>query len=164
MNYWHEVSVKFIKEYTDGTLKRVTEKHLVSALSFTDAEARIYKEVGEYIRGEFQVNAIKTINLSDVFHYEDAETWYQTKVASVVEDADSGKEKKYSSSYLVSAHNIKEAYERIEESLKGLMFTYEISEIKQSKIVEVFPYEPTEEEKQKSAGKNVAYTMDQDED
>ena len=58
MNNWYTVKVKFTKEFQDGTLKRVTEPYLVSSLSFTEAEARIYQEVGEFVRGEFLVTSI----------------------------------------------------------------------------------------------------------
>lgn len=144
MESWYTIKVKFTKEFNDGTLKRVTEPYLVSSMSFTDAEARIYKEVGEFTRGEFLVTSIAKTDFADIFHYDDAEKWYKAKVAYVSEDADSGKEKKINNNYLVSAHNVKEAYERIEESLKGLMVTYEIPNIALTQIVEIFPYEASE--------------------
>ena len=140
MNNWFEVKVKFTKEFQDGTLKRVTETYLVSALSFSEAEARIYQEVGEFVRGEFLVTSIKKDDYADIFHYEDAETWYKCKVAYVTEDADSGKEKRVTNNFLVSAHTVKEAYDRIEESLKGLMVTYETPVIAETKIQEIFEY------------------------
>lgn len=142
MNSWYTIKVKFIKEYTDGTLKRITEPYLVNSMSFTEAEARIYKEVGETIRGEFLVTSIAKTQYEDIFEYPDSETWYKAKVSYVTEDADTGKEKRFNNNYLVSAKNIKEAYERIEESLKGLMVSYEIPTISVTQIVEIFPYDP----------------------
>jgi hypothetical protein len=139
-NNWHIVKVKYTKQFTDGTLKRVTEPYLVNSISFTDAEARIHQEVGEFVRGEFMVTAVTKKDYADIFHYDDAEVWFESKVAYVSEDADSGKEKKIKNKFLVSAHNIKEAYERIEESLKGLMVSYEIMEVKVTPIIEIFPY------------------------
>lgn len=135
---WHLVKVKFTKEFQDGTLKRVTEPYLVSAQSFTDAEARIYEEVGEFIRGEFIVAGITKQDFTDIFHYDDSDLWWKCKVSYNTED-DNGKEKKVTHNFLVSAPTAKNAYERIEESLKGLMATFEIGQISQSKIVEVLP-------------------------
>ena len=140
MNTWHTVKVKYTKQFTDGTLKRVTEPYLVNSISFTDAEARIHQEVGEFVRGEFLVTGISKTDFQDIFHYDDAEVWYKMKVAYVSEDADSGKEKKINNNFLVSAHNIKEAYERIEESLKGLMVSYEITAAQVTSLLEIFPY------------------------
>lgn len=140
MNSWHTVGVKYTKQFTDGTLKRVSEKYLVNSISFTDAEARIHQEVGGFVRGEFMVTTVTKTDFADIFHYDDAEVWFKCKVAYVSEDLDSGKEKKINNNFLVSAHNVKEAYERIEESLKGLMVSYEISKVETTKILEIFPY------------------------
>lgn len=142
MNSWYTVKVKFTKEFTDGTLKRLTEPYLVSSMSFTEAEARIYKEVGEYVRGEFLVTSISKTDFADIFQYDDADTYYKAKVSYVSEDADSGKEKKINNNYLVSAKDLKEAYERIVESLKGLMVSYDIPAISLTQIVDIFPYDP----------------------
>ncbi len=176
MNSWHTVKVKYTKEFQDGTLKRVTEPYLVSAISFTDAEARIYQEVGEFVRGEFIVTSIAKTDFNDIIQYDDAETWYKCKVSYVSEDADSGKEKKVNTNYLVSAHNVKEAYERLEESMKGLMVSYEIPMISLTQIVEIFPFVPNDDELiqnndvsdvetvEPSSSVNVAYAIGNEEE
>ncbi|OIQ36239.1 MAG: hypothetical protein BM555_03110 [Crocinitomix sp. MedPE-SWsnd] len=174
MNSWYTIKVKFTKEFQDGTLKRVTEPYLISSMSFTEAEARIYKEVGEYVRGEFLVTSIAKTDFADIFEYDDADNYYKAKVSYVSEDADSGKEKKVNNNYLVSAKDLKEAYERIEESLKGLMVTYEIPAISLTQIVEIFPYDPEaladyepttgeEEGEINSPNINVAYAAGEEE-
>lgn len=158
MNSWYTVKVKFTKEFQDGTLKRVTEPYLVGSMSFTEAEARIYAEVGEFIRGEFLVTSIARTEFADIFQYDDSDKWFKCKVSYATEDADTGKEKKVNQDFLVSAKTSKQAYERIEESLKGLMETYEIPSISLTPIVEIFPYESEEEEgtakKSKAKAKN----------
>lgn len=162
MNNWYTVKVKFTKEFQDGTLKRVTEPYLVSSLSFTEAEARIYQEVGEFVRGEFLVTSIAKTDFADIFHYDDAETWYKCKVSYTTED-DSGKEKKVNNQFLVSAHNAKQAYERIEESLKGLMVSYEIPMITLTPIVEIYPYSAQEmEEVDKAINAKAAPKMEEE--
>lgn len=138
MNSWHTVGVKYTKQFTDGTLKRVSEKFLVNAISFTDAEARIHQEVGAHVRGEFLVTTVTKTDFADIFQYDDAEIWYKSKVSYVSEDVDSGKGKKISNTFLVNAHSVKEAYERIEESLKGMMVSYEISVIQVTQIIDIF--------------------------
>jgi len=142
---WHIAKCRYTKELPDGTLKRVTEAYLVSSQSITDAEARIYQEVGEYVRGEFVVTGIQSVSFADIFQYDDSDIWFESKVTYTSEDADSGKEKRYTNKFLVTASNVKEAYERIEESLKGLIVSYTIPEIKESKIIDVFTFEHEEE-------------------
>ncbi len=144
MNNWYTVKVKYTKEFKDGTLKRVTEPYLVNAISFTEAEARINEEVGEFTRGEFLVTAVTKTDFADIFQYDDTDIWFKCKVSYVSEDADSGKEKKINNNFLVSAQNARDAYDRIEESLKGLMVTYEIPNIAKTSIVEIFPYKAME--------------------
>lgn len=144
-------TVKYAKENEQGLLKNVSEKYLIDAVSFTEAEARIYDLLGSVIRGDFQVKGIQKTNINDVFLYEDTDIWHQGKITYTVADADSGKEKKVTQYMLVSAHNVKEAYERIQESLSNMLVSYQIPEIKETNIVEVFPYEKEEETKKQDA-------------
>jgi hypothetical protein len=141
MNTWHTVKVKYTKQLNDGTLKKVTEPYLINSITFTDAEARVHKEIGLFTRGEFMVTSVTKTDFADIFQYDDADVWYKAKVSYVTEDADGGKEKKVSNNFLVSAHNVKNAYERIEESLKGLQVDFVIPAINVTPILEIFPYE-----------------------
>ena len=142
MNTWFTVKAKYTKQLEDGRLKRVTEPYLVDAMSFTDAEARIYHELGQMVQGEFLITGIAKTDYADIFHYEDADDWYKCKLTYVSVDADSGKEKKVTNNFLVTANNIKEAYDRIHESLSEMMVTFEIPAINLTPIEEIFPYDP----------------------
>lgn len=140
MNSWFTVRVKYTKQLENGTLKRVTEPYLLAAMTFTDAEARIYEELGSYIRGEFMVVGIARTDLSDIFQYEDSATWFKCKITYGMEEEDGDKKKKVAQNFLVSAPDVKEAYGRMEESLAGLMIDYQVLSIVSSPIVEIFPY------------------------
>lgn len=138
--------VKYAKENEQGLLKNVSEQYLVDAVSFTEAEARIYDMLGSVIRGDFQVTNISKSNIVDVFFYEDIGVWYKCKVSYVVADADSGREKKVTQYMLISAHHVKEAYDRIHESLNNMLVSFNVPDITESPIIEIFPYEKDEEE------------------
>jgi hypothetical protein len=140
MNNWFTVRVKYTKQLDNGNLKRVSEPYLLAAMTFTDAEARIYEELGAVIRGEFNVVGISRTELNDIFAYDDTEMWYKCKVRYESVDADSEKGKKVIQNFLVSASNVKEAFDRINESLHGMMVDFEIPSIVLSPIVEIFPY------------------------
>jgi len=144
MNNWFTVKVKYTKQLENGTFKRVSEPYLLAAMTFTDAEARIYEELGSVIRGEFDVVGISRTEIHDIFAYEDAYTWYKAKISYEREDGEGedAKKKKISQNFLVSAHSVKDAYERIRESLETLMIDYQIPSIMVSPIVDIFP--PTE--------------------
>ncbi|MBW3466287.1 DUF4494 domain-containing protein [Arthrospiribacter ruber] len=146
MRIWFLCKVKYAKENEQGLLKNVSEQYLVDAVSFTEAEARIYDMLGSTIRGDFQVTNISKSNFVDVFPYEDIDIWHKCKITYVVADADSGKEKKVTQYMLVTAHDVKEAYDRIHESLSNMLVTFRVPDIVESPIVEVFPYEHDDEE------------------
>lgn len=146
MRIWFLCKVKYAKENEQGLLKNVSEQYLVDAVSFTEAEARIYDMLGSTIRGDFQVTNISKSNFVDVFPYDDIDIWHKCKITYVVADADSGKEKKVTQYMLVTAHDVKEAYERIHESLNNMLVTFRVPDVNESPIVEVFPYEHEDEE------------------
>lgn len=146
MRTWFLCKVKYAKENEQGLLKNVSEQYLVDAVSFTEAEARIYDMLGSVIRGDFQVTNISKSNIVDVFFYEDIDIWYKCKVTYIVADADSGKEKKVTQYMLISAHHVKEAFERLQESLNNMLVSFNIPDITESPIVEIFPYEKDDEE------------------
>jgi len=168
MNNWFTVKVKYTKQLENGEFKRVSEPYLLAAMTFTDAEARIYEELGSIIRGEFSVTNIARTEYHDIFHYDDADQWYKCKVSYESQDADTDKMKKVSQNFLVSAHSVKEAYERIAESLSTLMVDFMVPSIILSPIVDIFPFNeeldvelsrrPLEEDEVASPGKGVVYS------
>ena len=139
MNNWFTVKVKYTKELDNGTFKRVSEPYLVAAMTFTDAEARIYEELGSIIRGEFIVTGISRTELHDIFLYDDSDVWYRAKVTYDSEAGEEEKKKKVNQNFLVSAHSVKDAYDRIRESLSTYLVDFEIPMITVSPIVEIFP-------------------------
>ena len=144
MRTWYQVVAKYTKE-VDGKLRKVSEKYLVDALSYTEAEARAHRELGMIIRGEFSIPKIDPQNIVEVFHYEDVEDWFKATVSYVTYDEETGREKKTSHIMLVTAHDLREAYDRLKESLKDLMVDFTIPKIEASPILDVFPYISKEE-------------------
>lgn len=140
MNNWFTVKVKYTKQLDNGALKRVSEPYLLAAMTFTDAEARIYEELGAVIKGEFNVVGIARTELHDIFAYDDADVWYKCKVKYENFDADSEKSKMVTQNFLVSAGSVREAFDRMKESLSTLQVDFEIPSIIVSPIVEIFPY------------------------
>jgi len=144
MNTWFKVKVKYTKQLESGSFKRVSEPYLLSAMTFTDAEARIYEELGSFIRGEFSVMGITREDIQDVFQYDDADSWFKCKISYDNIDDDGDKKRTVTQNFLVSAKTVKDSYERIEESLETLMLDYQIISIIASPIIEIFPYKEEE--------------------
>ena len=80
-------------------------------------------------------------------------------------DADSEKARKVNQNFLVSASSVKQAFERIEESLSTLMVDFEIPSIIVSPIVEIFPYaEELDKELSRKPIAKVMEEIEEDED
>lgn len=139
MNNWFITKVKYTKELDNGVFKRVSEYHLFSAMTFTDAEARVYEELGAFIRGEFVVLEIKRFDIHDIFLYDDSDVFYRAKVVYDTMSGDDEKSKKVTQSFLVTAHSVKDAHDRIKESLSTMLVDFQIPSISISPIVDVYP-------------------------
>lgn len=145
MKTWFTCKVKYQKQDDQGRIKNVNEAYLTDALSFTEAEARIYEEMGQRVMGEFIVTSITKSKIVDVFEYPAGDVFYQVKITYLITDADSGKEKKVSNIMIIHAENVSQAYDRIHEALNNMLNTFAVPEIKESPIIEVFHH--TAEEK-----------------
>ena len=140
MNTWFECTAKYIKMDENGREKKVSETYLLDAVSFTEAESRIYKELETMVSGEFAVSKIAKTKISEIIPSDNGDRWYKAKVTFITVDEESGKEKRTSQNILVFSDNIKETYDQIIEAMQGMMADFEISGINESTILDVFPY------------------------
>ena len=147
MSAWYECKVKYTKiDETTGKEKKVTEPYLIDAVSFTDAESRIYKEMETYVSGEFTVSNIKVDNFSELMPNENGDRWFKCKLVYVSIDEEKGKERKINSYLLVQANDVREAYDQVTEYMKNSISDYTIPAISESPILDVFPFYSEEEE------------------
>jgi len=140
MNTWFECTAKYIKMDDTGHEKKASETYLLDAISFTEAESRIYKELQTMVSGEFTVSKIAKTRISEIIPSDNGDRWYKAKVAFITVDEESGKEKRVSQFVLVFSDNIKDAYDQIIVAMEGMMADFEISGINESTILDVFPY------------------------
>ena len=145
MQTWFESKIKYMKVSESGNEQLITENFLLDAVSYTDAETRIIRQMQQMVKGgEFGIVDIKKSRIAEVFPYNTGEWWFKATINLVTVDEDAGKEKKLRTYYLVMADDIKEALERLDESLSYLVIPYVVSALAVSTIVDVFPYEPAE--------------------
>ena len=140
MNTWFEVTVKYIKLNEQGREKKATETYLLDAVSFSEAESRIYNELEKMISDEFSVRKIAITNISEIIPSENGDRYFKGKVSFITIDEQSGKEKRIAQNVLVFANSVDEADKNIKEAMSGMMADFEITAIIESKIVDVFPY------------------------
>lgn len=144
MSAWYQGKIRYQKiDEKDKTIK-ITEVYLVDAVSYTDAEARIYSTVASNTP-DFHLFGLSRMKLQEVFFVEDgAETWFKVKVNFMSFDEKSQKEKRTPFMMLINAENPLEAYNLISERL-GTVEDYQITDINITNILEVIPYEEVEE-------------------
>ena len=147
MHNWFECKVKYDKMMENGMQKKVSEPYLVDALSFTEAEARIIKEITPYISGEFEVANIKKANYSEIFFDETADKWFKCKLNFITLDEKSGMEKRTASYMLVQASDFSQALARLLDGMKGTLADYEVASIAETALIEVYQYTFDEETK-----------------
>ena len=145
MQTWFESKVKYNKVSQSGNEQMVTENFLLDAVSYTDAETRIIRQMQQMVKGgEFQIVDIKKSRIAEVFPFENGEWWFKATINLVTVDEEAGKEKKLRAYYLIMADDIQEALDRLAESLSFLVVPYVVSAITVSTIVDVFPYVPAD--------------------
>jgi Domain of unknown function (DUF4494) len=141
MPSWYLGKIKYQQEQENGALKSIAEAYLIDAVSYTEAEARLYRVVADSTP-DFQITSLTRMKLADVFHYEDegGEKWFKCKVVYVSFDESKNKEKKIVSMMLVNADSAKEALERTDKSLSTMLIPYEITDVNLTPILDVHPY------------------------
>ncbi len=149
MAKYFECKIRYEKQITDpndkdcGKLKKVNESYLVDALSYTEAEARIVKEVAQYIKGEYSITNIKQAKIAElIFKEEDlCEDWFTVKIKITVVDEERGIECLVPQTLLVRAESVEDALKRFKDAFKDTISDYVISSVSASPILEYFKYE-----------------------
>lgn len=141
MKHLFECKVIYEKTAEEGRIVKTRESYVIDALSFSEAEARITKEMEAFISGEFQVKKVAPMRVSEIVYNENSEMWYKARVAFISLDEYRGIERESVSTMLVQADDIAQAYAGIGEAMRGSMADYRIKSISETPIIEVFKYE-----------------------
>lgn len=146
MHTWFECKIRYEKTMDNGLVKKVTEPYLVDALSFTEAEARIIEEIQPFISGEFAISDIRRANYSELFPSDEeaADRWFSCRLEFITLDEKSGAEKKTKTTVLVQAADLRDAMKKLDEGMKGTMADYNAVCIKETGLMDVYPYSAKE--------------------
>ena len=164
MNRYFECGIRYEKQQENGMQKKVTEQYIVDAMSFTEAEQRITKEMGCYINGDFEVVTEKITNYSEVITSDNAKAdkWYKVKINIVTVDDKLGKEKKCAVYYLIQAKDIDDARRMTNKHMEGTVLDWDCEAVQETKIMDVFfytypsPPQGREPDKQQSADEQTS--------
>ena len=147
MNYWFECKVSYERQADSMGMKKVSESYLVDALSFTEAEKRIIKEIRPFVSvGELEVVNIRRARISELFLSDEGEDdrYFRAKVNFITVDEKSGSEKKTSATMIVKSDSLPNAVTELKAQLDSQMASYEIAAVTDTQILDVFQYEAPE--------------------
>ena len=135
-----EVKIQYQKTLEDGKEKNVKEQYVVEALSFTEAEARIIKEMTPYVSGDFDVVSEKIAPYNEIFLSDKStdDKWFVSKVGFITLDEKTAKEKKQTFRYLVQAATSELALDYTKEMLSHGMSDYSIDSVQDTPTLDVF--------------------------
>lgn len=143
MTLWFECKIRYDKTMENGAIKKVTEPYLVDALTFTEAEARITREITPFVSGDLTIPAIKKTNIAEIFFNEGCDKWWSVKYNIITLDERSGAERKTAVYVMVQANDQQGATDRFNLGMKGTVADYEIEKVAETKIMDVFPVDLT---------------------
>lgn len=146
MHNWFECKVRYDKTQETGVVKTVTEPYLIDALSFTEAEERIVKEMEPFIGGVFSVSDIRRKKFAETILNENGDRYYNARLAFITLDEKSGSEKKTAVNMLVQASSLREAMDIVEGEMAQTMVDYQFMAISETAIMDIFPYSAEEKE------------------
>ena len=138
MALYFETAVRYDKMRENGTVKKTTEKFLVDALSFAEAEARTTEERTPYMSGDFDVRAAKKTKIAEVMGDKECGRFWLAKVAFITIDEKTAVEKKSISQILVGASDFTNAVEEFNEGMDGTNADFELVSLSETPILEVY--------------------------
>ena len=150
---WYETKVKYQKTMEDGCEKVVTERYVVDALSFTEAESAIIDEMSVYVSGELKVSNLGKAAYGEIFFSDvaDDDKWYKAKLQFITIDDRTEREKHTNVTYLVQAKSLARALRYIDEVMGKTMIDYETIGLNETPIFDVFEHHaPADKEEKKS--------------
>lgn len=141
-NHYFECTVKYDQVQETGLMKKVNEKYLVEALSFTEAETRMSKEIAQYVSGEYDITAIRRLQVSEIFESKDAaaDRWYKSKIQYITLDEKTGREKRTPAIVYVEAKDFDDARNVIQENMQGTLGDWEKAVISDTPIMDLLRF------------------------
>lgn len=138
-----EIKTTYERAGEKGLNTKVNEVFLVDDYTFKGVEERITQELAPMVTGEFNISKIEVKDYSEIINTDDesADRWFKCKVAMVLLNEITGKEKKTNLLYLVKAESVDDAIKRTHKFMEGSVVDYEIALVTESPIVDIFGYE-----------------------
>ncbi len=146
---YYTATVRYDKvDEHSGKEVTVSEPYLIDALSFTEAEERIHREMEAYISGDFDVSGLKREKYEEIIcGSPQFDIWFKAVVRFISCDENSGKEKAVKINFLINSDTLQSAIKDLEERQKDVIVPWSLYSIIETPILDVFFYQQPEDEK-----------------
>jgi len=140
-----EVTIKALRLTDGGLQKKVTEKYLFDALSFTEGESEAIKNLSPYVDGEFEVVDINIRKFDEVHltNDEKAEGYYKVTIELVTLNVNTNAEKKTRAAMLVQAVDFDDAYKRFKDIMASSIMDFNVKSMTITPYIDVFETKET---------------------
>ncbi len=139
--HWFNCKVSYMKLNPEGTEGKKNEQFILDAYTYTEAETRMVEILESQGIRPFEITKITKTNLTEVIRFADCDNWFKVKVALTTVDESKGTEKEANQFLLISAEDVKDAFEKVKTHMNKIQVGYLITSIIYQKVVEVFPIE-----------------------
>ena len=130
-----------MKPDSEGTEAKKTEQFVLDAYTYTEAETRMVEVLeSEGIR-PFEITQITKTTLIEVIRFAECDKWFRVKISLSTVDESKGVEKEANQYILVSATDVRDAYDKASGHMNAVKVGYIIPSVVYQKIAEVFPLE-----------------------
>ena len=112
VKHWFNCKVSSRSLDSEGAEVKKVEQFVLDAYTYTEAETRM-TQICEYegIR-PFEITQLTKTNLIEVIRYPECDKWFRVKVAMTTFDADKGTEKESNQHILLSATDVRDAFDK----------------------------------------------------
>ncbi len=139
MKQFFEVKIKKEIILSDGKVKTATEKYLVDAVTWAEAETRSCSEMEISNNNVFEITNIIPKKFTEVLE-TNGETFFSAKVVQIA--SEEGKEKKIVNTILLRSDSASEAFNALENAFASEdILPYEIERLEDLKVVDLWEHE-----------------------
>jgi len=139
--HWFNCKVSYLKPDSEGSEVKKTEQFVLDAYTYTESETRMVEILESEGVRPFEITQITKTNLASVIRFAECDKWFKVKVAHTSVDESKGVEKESNQFILVSAKDVKDAFEKVKTHMNSVQVGYLIPSVVYQKISEVFPIE-----------------------
>ncbi len=137
--HWFTCKVKYVRHDAEGAEVKATESFVLDAYNYTEAESRMTGICEQEGIRPFEIVQITKSNLVEVIRFDDADQWFKVKIALTSLDEKAGKEKESYQHILLSATDVRDAFDKVRKHMSTVGVGFVIPSIVFQKITEVFP-------------------------